>query len=139
VTKTMAALHANSDIDLLAATVMPDHVHLLFVLGENRTVGQVQAKFKNLARDKGRVSWRWQNDGFEHHLRPHESIEDYGFYIFMNPYRARLCTLSTRWPWWLCPSPEQFRFLGLLDETSPVPEQWLNDVDRVAETIVSGE
>ena len=85
VASALHAIHADGDIDLLAATVMPDHVHLLFILGQRLSLGQVMAKLKNLTRDGGMVSWRWQEDGFEHHLRPHETTEDYGFYIFMQP------------------------------------------------------
>jgi putative transposase len=91
-------MHREVDIHLLAATIMPDHVHLLFTLGERLSYGRVIAKFKTLGRDQGRADWRWQKDGFEHQLRPHEKMEDYGFYVFMNPYRAGLIATCERWP-----------------------------------------
>ena len=83
--ETFAALntiHSAQDADFFAATIMPNHVHLLFALGDRLRVGQIVAKFKSLARDLGRAPWRWQTDGFEHRLRLHESAEDYAFYIF---------------------------------------------------------
>lgn len=70
-------LHLSGDIELLAATTMPDHVHFLFKLGGRLNVGQVMGKLKALARDHGRAPWAWQNDGFEHQVRSSESIEDY--------------------------------------------------------------
>jgi len=88
ISDAFANLPSAGDFDLHAATIMPDHVHLLFTLGTRLTLGQTMAKFKNFARDLGRVPWRWLDDGFEHRLRPIELIEDYGFYFFMNPYRA---------------------------------------------------
>ena len=139
VTTALHVTHAVGDIDLLAATVMPDHVHLLFILGQRLTLGQVMAKLKNLARDGGKVSWRWQEDGFEHHLRPHETTEDYGFYIFMNPYRAGLCALDATWPWWICPDEKRFVFPAHLGARVSVPVEWLGDAAEVAANIATGE
>lgn len=119
-------MHAAGDGELLAATVMPDHVHLLFVLGSRLTLGQVMAKFKSLVRNLGRgVDWEWQADGFEHQLRLGEPIEDYGFYIFMNPYRAKLVGPNSPGPLWWCPVPEKFLFWAHVKEGAPVPQGWI--------------
>ncbi len=88
VLETLRELHVAGDAEILAATIMTDHAHLLFTLGVRLRFGQVVAKCKTLARDCGRAAWRRQEDGFEHRLRPPESAEDYAFYIFMNPYCA---------------------------------------------------
>jgi REP element-mobilizing transposase RayT len=137
-TQAIEALHVASDYTLLAATVMPDHAHLLFQLGHRLTLGQVIAKLKSRARKNGGARWRWQDDGFERRLRADESAEDYAFYVFMNPYRAKLASLDTRWPWWRCSDERSFRFLCGLNG-GPVPRQWLDDVERVASTIFAGE
>ncbi len=137
VTDTLRTLHVAGDLDLLAATVMPDHAHLLFALGSTLTLGQTMAKFKNLARDLGRAPWRWQDDGFEHRLRPNESAEDYAFYIFMNPYRARLIAISEFWPCWLCPEPKRFQFTEKLKPDRTPPPEWLGTVEEVAQRIVT--
>lgn len=139
VTDSLQALHSSGDIRLLAATIMPDHVHLLFTLGSRLHVGQVMGKFKALSRDMGQAPWRWQQDGFEHRIRNIESIEDYGFYLFMNPYRARLSPLNRSWPWWFCPDPSVFRFLAALEQKSAVPAAWLGLSDQVATKITSGD
>ena len=132
-------LQSAGDIDLHAATIMPDHLHLLFTLGTGLTLGQSMAKLKNLARDFGRVPWRWLEDGFEHRLRPHELTEDYGFYIFMNPYRARLLPTNESWPWWYCPRLQMFRFPEHFSSHATPPEAWLDTVEETSKHIVTGE
>jgi putative transposase len=134
----MITLHEARDFDLIAATVMPDHVHLLFTLGARLSVGQVMAKLKFLARNRGAVPWRWQEDGFEHRLRPHESTDSYAFYIFMNPYCAGLCSLDQHWLGWVCPRPDQFQFLAPIHDLR-VPAEWLAESDRISRLITAGE
>jgi REP element-mobilizing transposase RayT len=135
----MDMLQTSRNIDLLAATIMPDHVHLLFVLGSKLSLGQVMAKMKTQARDSGRSGWHWQDDGFEHRLRPEETAEDYAFYIFMNPYRAGLLTIEQSWPWWCCPSPTLFRFASDLSAKGTPPAAWLDHVEVTARRLVTGE
>jgi hypothetical protein len=80
----------------------------------------------------------WQEGEFEHRVRTDEMIEDYGFYIFMNPYCAKLCPLELRWKWWLCPNPENLRFLSLLAPGEAVPHEWLELRDTIATKITTG-
>jgi len=106
---------------------MPDHFHWLFMLGGRLTLGRVLAKFKvqssRLWNDQTGV---WQRDYFEHRLRESESSEAYGFYVFMNPYRAKLITDDQTWSGWYCPEPARFRFVSMLDSAGRAPSQWLN-------------
>jgi REP element-mobilizing transposase RayT len=139
VVSAIGELKKAGDIDLLAATVMPDHVHLLFALGSTRPLGQAMAKFKNLARDRGRTEWHWLDNGFEHRLRPDEPTENYGFYIFMNPYRARLIATTKLWPWWLCPDVSRFRFLALLNEDGTPPVEWIESIETISTALHTGE
>jgi putative transposase len=122
---TLSLIHEAGDAEILAATVMPDHVHLHFTLGLRLRLGQVIGKFKSIARNHGKASWQWQEDGFEHELRQNESIEDYALYVFMNPYRAGLIELSQKWDYWFCPDPKRFLFLSLFSAVEPVPAAWL--------------
>ena len=134
----LGKMDSEVDIHLLVATIMPDHVHLLFTLGERLTYGRAIAKLKTLGRDHSR-DWRWQEDGFEHQIRSHEKTEDYGFYLYLNPYRAGLIATHERWPWWRCPEPSQFSFLQGLNADGSPPAAWLGESERVAARIVSGE
>ena len=135
---TLRRMHG-ADFDLLAATLMPDHAHLLFALGTRLTLSQAMGKFKTLARNHGRANWRWQDNGFEHRLRADESAEDYAFYTFMNPYRARLLPITQAWPGWICPDATRFRFLTHLGPDGTPPAPWLGDVEAVAARIAIGE
>lgn len=134
---TLRELHAGRDLALLATAIMPDHVHLLFALGERLTLGQTMAKFKNLARDLGREPSRWLDDVFEHRLRPDELAEDYAFYIFMNPYRAGLIAINGVSPWWFCPDVTQFRFLSHLNADGTPPREWLDLAETTARRITT--
>jgi putative transposase len=124
-TKTLRVLQDVGDVEMLAGTVMPDHVHALFTLGRRLRLGQVMGKFKTLVRKQGTEAWKWQEDGFEHEVRAGDLIEDFGFYIFMNPYRAGLVGLHERWPYWFCPDPIRFFFLSLLGDKEAVPAGWI--------------
>ncbi|CAM2916468.1 transposase [Rariglobus hedericola] len=118
------------DWRLLAATVMPDHVHILFTLGERLPLDRVIAKLKSRARIADAV-WRWQANVFEHRLRADEDAEDYAFYIFMNPYRAGLMAVNTRWMGWLSGADARWRFEeGLSTDGAPSVE-WLDHVKDV--------
>ena len=61
----MVELDASGDGQFLAGTVMPDHIHLLFVLGERLTLARIMAKVKSRAR-RADAPWRWQGNSFEH-------------------------------------------------------------------------
>jgi putative transposase len=139
VIETLWSMHDSGDIDLIAATIMPDHTHLLFSLGSRLKLGQAVGKFKTVSREQGRAAWRWQEDGFEHRVRTDEMIEDYAFYIFMNPYRAKLSPLERAWQWWLCPNPSHLRFLAQLAPDKTVPREWLGVCDKIAAHIPVGD
>jgi REP element-mobilizing transposase RayT len=125
-TTAMHTMYEAGDFSLIAATVMPDHFHILLTLGDRLSVGQVAGKMKALAREQGKAAWQ-------------ESTEDYAFYIFMNPYRAGMCPLNSSWPWWHCPQPRQFQFLAALDQLKAMPSEWLGLSDNVASKITTGE
>ncbi len=109
---------------------------MLFALGDRLRVGQAIGKFKALARRNAEAGWQWQNESFERQLRLDDSLEDYGFYIFMNPYRAGLCQLTERWPWWICPEPKRFSFLEHREGRLPVPEEWIGRSKEIGSRIV---
>ncbi|ACB75750.1 hypothetical protein Oter_2468 [Opitutus terrae PB90-1] len=123
---TLSHLHERGDASIIAATIMPDHVHLLFPLGGRLSLMQVVAKLKALSRRR-HVSWEWQDNVFEHRLRADEARDDYRFYIFMNPYAAKLIPTTACWPWWYCPEPSACRFLPLLHADGTPPREWLRE------------
>jgi putative transposase len=128
--RIFSELHADHDAVVHAATVMPDHIHLLLTLGTRLRLGQLVGKVKSVSRKEAADKWRWQDDFFERRLRGHESLEDYARYIFMNPYRRRLLPLHERWPWWYCPDESQFQFTALVAQEKTVPAEWIHDSFR---------
>ena len=105
---------------------MPDHVHILMELGRRLTIGQVVGKWKTLTGKKliGH-GLSWQRDFFEHTLRPDDDQESCGFYIFMNPYKARLVGLNETWPWWKLDRPREFAFSAMMKEGGIPQSEWL--------------
>ncbi len=120
-------LEANGDIELLAATVMPDHVHLLYRLVGCLSPGQISGKMKALSKPTLSASdMEWQRDFWEHRLRPDEAANPYALYIFMNPYRAGLIGRTQTWPYWYHNPSVDFDFLHMLDGGLYPPEVWMD-------------
>jgi len=134
----MNELTLAADWRLLAASIMPDHVHVLFALGERLPLDRVIAKLKTRARAVDAV-WRWQANVFEHRLRADEDAEDYAFYIFMNPYRAGLIVGNKSWPGWIRGADWLWRFEDGLSVAGTPPAEWLDLVKDVASRIQIGE
>jgi putative transposase len=134
--EVLRSMHEARDLELHAASIMPDHVHLLFALGARLGVGQVIGKIKSTSRRRTGYGWLWQDESFEHQVRLSDSIEDYAFYIFMNPYRSNLCRLNEMWPWWICPKSTHFRFLSHLEGGRPVPREWIGLSEHIGRRIV---
>ena len=109
----------------LAFTVMPDHVHWLFQLGDRLTLGRTIARFK-FQTSSGLLAHRliWQRDFFEHRLRGSESVEEYALYIFLNPYRAQLINAGS-WPGWWSATVDLFEFWTKLNGDGSPPTEWL--------------
>ena len=98
-------------VDLFAAVVMPDHVHLLlralrdehgwpFLLVEimQSLKGATAHRINKLLHRSGPV---WEEESFDHVLRSDESLEKKREYIRQNPVRAGLIQKPEdyRWLW----------------------------------------
>ena len=122
---TILALGADGSIAHRMAVVMPDHMHWLFRLGERLTFSRVLARFK--AKTKGALavqSLKWQENAFEHHLRPGENVWPILHYMFMNPYRAGLAQPDERWPGFIFGEEDWEWFQDHVKDGLPYPE-WL--------------
>ena len=131
-------LDASHDTATITFTVMPDHVHWLFNLGPRLALGRVMARWKAQSRPAltgaGLV---WQRDFYEHSLRSEESPEDYGLYVFLNPYRAGVLPATAGWPHWYAPHPEDLGFIGQLNPDGTPPREWI--ADRIPAELAIGE
>ena len=123
----LLALEEDGSIVLRVATIMPDHVHLLFRLKERLTFSRVIARFKAKTwADLAKRGLRWQENVFERRLRPDEPVLPVFHYIFMNPYRAKLLQGFEKWPGFRCGVEDWEWFQHHLDKDCPYPE-WLGD------------
>ena len=121
----VATVFASPAATLLCATLMPDHVHLLFVLGPHISLARIIAKFKAQSRRFLPAGIVWQRNFFEHRLRPLEDAGDYARYIYLNPYRKELLEGAQRWPWWIQGPGADFDFLHHLKANGDPPPRWL--------------
>ena len=110
---------------------MPDHVHLLFTLGNRLTLAQVIGSWKSTIRKNlppsDTAQPLWQANYFEHRLRPDESAERYAWYVFMNPYLPKLTSTDLTWPGWWTDGDIRWEFLDrALPGPTPHPE-WIDE------------
>ncbi len=123
------AMTADTTWILRAATIMPDHIHLLITLGErlslDKSINRLKAKTSALLRVRP-SPLTWQRGFFDHKLRADEPLFAIFLYVYLNPYRAALCEYTSRWPWFYCRSEDWAWFKNHLDADLP-PPAWLSD------------
>jgi len=121
---------AAQDVCTFAFTVMPDHVHWLFRLGDRLQLGQILAKFKAGSRGLLKAAnAEWQRNFYERELRAEQEIEGYALYVFLNPYRAGLCPLDHIWPHWWTARPESLAFVAQLIPPGVPLCEWIDRPD----------
>ena len=92
--------HAANTWTLIAAVVMPDHVHLLVRLPPDAGLAHIVSQWKRyLARTAG---IRWQRDFFEHRIRGLDLVAVKVAYLRQNPVRAGLVPTAEDWPYFVC-------------------------------------
>ena len=95
IVKEMRILHETGDINSIAWVIMPDHIHWLFQLTENKSLSEVMKYFKARSAHRvnsylGRKGRLWQNAFHDHAIRKDEDIKAIARYIVANPIRAGL-------------------------------------------------
>jgi len=89
--------------DLLAYTVMPDHVHILALgIADDANAVRFMQRFKQMssyhyAREMGTTLW--QQSFFDHVLRREEDVLPIARYILGNPASAGLIRFEEEWPY----------------------------------------
>lgn len=137
--EALRAWHREGDGSVLAATVMPDHVHVLFTLGTRLDVGRCVSRWKAEGRRLAGYAGAWQRDFWEHRLRSPEQEEEYALYIYLNPYRAGVVAKTAAWPGWWAPEPKRFRFFGILGAGGEPPGEWISWPDERFAALNTGE
>jgi REP element-mobilizing transposase RayT len=109
---------------LRCMTVMPDHLHLFFTLGERLSLSQAVGRLKTKTQSLLRPRTDWQNNFYDHQLRPTDSVEATIRYVYQNPYQAGLVSAKDSWPYFYCHTNDWAWFNDLTDSGQPFPE-WL--------------
>ena len=90
--------------DVLAAVIMPEHVHFIVGPREDRglSIGDFATGLKRLVRKSlGSQGWEWQRGCFDHLLRLDENLESKWIYVQDNPVRRGLVQRAEDWPYYL--------------------------------------
>ena len=118
--------HAQRNGRLLAVMAMPDVAHVLLELGSLLTASQIVAGWKVAVRHGAGYPRTFRDDFHAYELRADEAIEDYGLYMFLAPYRAKLLPLDKKWEGWWLPDPSVFQFPASLNAAGGPPQEWVN-------------
>jgi REP-associated tyrosine transposase len=86
---------------VLAAMLMPDHLHVIAAPIQNRNakLGNFSGALKRWMRQELNASWNWQPGCFDRLLRSDESLHNKWLYVQENPVRAGLVRQSKYWPY----------------------------------------
>jgi REP element-mobilizing transposase RayT len=89
------------DWRVLAAILMPDHIHVIVAPTKEREakLGNFSAALKRWMREELKASWKWQPGCFDRLLRSGESLHDKWLYVQENPVRAGLVQRWEDWPY----------------------------------------
>ncbi len=111
--------HDKQLYDLLAFTILPNHVHFLFVplandAGEYNSIATIMnlikgrsSRFINL--ELNRAGKLWQREYYDHYVRNEDELNRIVQYIVMNPVKAGLADQPKMWTWtWVV---EEFTYL----------------------------
>ena len=123
--KEACAMAEDATWTLRCAVVMPDHAHLLVLLGERlslgRTIQRLKAKTSSVLCS---ADLEWERGFFDHRLRPDDERLPVFRYIYLNPYRADLLPNPKRFPYYYCQDSDWIWFSELVGKEAPAPE-WL--------------
>jgi REP element-mobilizing transposase RayT len=95
---------------LLAAVIMPDHVHLLISKHEDWTMAAIMRRIKGVSarqinKQRGTNGHIWQREWFDRMLRSDEDERAKGSYICANPVRSGLVDsiegYAWKWRYWI--------------------------------------
>ena len=90
-------------IRLLGLVVMPDHYHVVFALGETKSLSQVMesiSKFtaRRINQHLGQVGSFWEEGFYDHMLRDRDEFDRALAYVHHNPVEAGLVEEQGDWP-----------------------------------------
>lgn len=99
-------LHKQGRIDLIAAVIMPDHIHFVARL-LSTSLPSLMHSLKSFTSNKineqlGREGPLWEPQYFDHAVRTDEELKDRVNYCLQNPVRKGLVGGFDEYPHWYC-------------------------------------
>jgi putative transposase len=122
----LRAWHGERNGRVLAASVMPDHVHVLIELSSRQTITQAVNGWRSATRRGAGYAETFQQHHQTHRLKDTEDSEDYALYMLLHPYRGRVCAVGEAWPGWWAPEPAVFKFTASLSGKNLPPQEWVD-------------
>jgi len=134
VLKSILHAHEHRQIQLYAACVMPDHVHLLFEpqIKEQDRDGQPvfwslseilqgikSASAHNINKASGQKGHIWEKESMDRMIRGQSDMEEKFHYICRNPWDAGVVPATESYPWLWLPDGEHTRPRVSLSAPSP--------------------
>jgi len=113
--EAMRRVRSELPFDLVAAVILPDHLHVLMTLppgdadysgrlgrikaGFTRLLGELTDRPRNRSRLRHRESDLWQRRFWEHTIRDDADLQRHFDYIHYNPVRHQLAQCPHAWPY----------------------------------------
>jgi len=111
VVQNMKQQHQQQNVNSLAFVIMPDHVHWLFTLQNNKSLSEVVKsvkggsayKIQKIRRKQSEIIANqplWQDGYYDHAIRKEEDLQKMARYIVANPLRANIVKNIGDYPLW---------------------------------------
>jgi REP-associated tyrosine transposase len=102
--ETIDWLTVNNHIFFPSVTMMPNHFHILFQLGNQKSLPQVMESLCKFTAKKYNIIKNthgafWQTGYYDHAIRKNESVLKHINYILNNPTRKGLVESRDAWPY----------------------------------------
>ena len=100
-------LETNERLRWMCIMVMPDHIHVVFQLGNKQTLSGLLQSFKRFTANQinahlVRTGPLWQVNYYDHGIRRDESLNEIIRYCYENPVRKGLVRQPEDYPYWRC-------------------------------------
>ncbi|MEI8705642.1 REP-associated tyrosine transposase [Pseudoalteromonas sp. B62] len=104
--KEMKNIEDQKAAKTIAFVIMPNHVHWLIQLGNEKSLSDVIKSFKGRCsktiRDRLGVQKLWQRNYYDHMIRNEDDLLNNARYIIANPLRAKIVDKVALYPYWDC-------------------------------------
>ncbi len=100
-------LETDKRLKWMCIMIMPDHIHVVFQLGNKQTLSELIQTFKRYTANQinkqlQRTGSVWQKTFHDHGIRCHDSLNKMIRYCYENPVRKKIVGKPEDYPHWRC-------------------------------------